>query len=201
MAKTGPWGPWLLEILDPRGEFLRGQESGGQFGEPGLIRALLDRVGETNRFCFEVGASDGRFLSNTLALRDRGWSALLIEGDDKKLADLAGHASEKVHCVRQMVAGDDLDVLLARHGAPADLDFGVIDVDGQDAWLWKRLVLHRPRVLMIEYSGHLSSKVPPEGARLGQAGLKEIVELGQSKGYRALVRTNVNALFVLEGLI
>lgn len=97
-----------------------------------------------------------------------------------------------------MVAGDDLDKLLASVGAPVDLDLGVLDTDSQEWHLWKAMRVYRPRVLMVEYSGALSAPVPPEGARLGQAGLKEIVELGREKDYAALCRTNVNALFVRE---
>jgi hypothetical protein len=193
---TGPWGTWELEILDPRGAFLKGKEDGDQYGEPGLIDALLAKVGEINRWCFEVGAADGVWLSNTKRQRARGWSAVLIEADDEKFDKLADHGYAKVRCIRQKAEGDDLDRLLARCGAPVDLDFGVIDVDGQDWWLWKGMKRFYPRVLMVEYSGALSSPVPPEGAATKeQAGLAEIVALGQEKGYVALCRTNVNVLF------
>ncbi len=55
-----------------------------QFGEDGLIDAVFDRIGTTNRECFEVGASDGRWYSNTLRLREDGWGAVLMEKDSQQ---------------------------------------------------------------------------------------------------------------------
>lgn len=185
-----------MEILDPRADFLLGTAGNvtSQFGEDGVLEALFARIGTRNTFAFECGAADGLFYSNTKHLRDQGWSALLIEADDTQFDKLATHATENVHCVRQKVVGDDLDRLLARHKAPLDLDLGVIDIDGQDFWLWKHLELYRPRVMMVEYSGHKDCPVPAEGATYGQAGFKHIVELGITKKYTPLARTNVNVL-------
>lgn len=193
----GRWGDWRVEILDPAASFLHGAAGNeySQFGEDGILAALFARIGETNRWCFEVGAADGLFCSNTKRLRDAGWKALLIEADEKHFAELMTHASEKVQCVRHLIAGDDLDRLLARAGAPADLDFGVIDIDGQDWHILKALTVYRPRVLLVEHSGHASSAVPPQGSAHGQAGLQEIVDLGREKGYVALAKTAVNVIF------
>ena len=65
----------------PKRDWLRGRASNTytQFGEDGLIAACLEKIGETNRHCFEIGAADGRFFSNTLRLREDGWRAVLIE--------------------------------------------------------------------------------------------------------------------------
>lgn len=202
------WGPWLLEILDPRAEFLRGTESGGQFGEVGLIDALLARIGETNRFCWECGAGDGLFISNTKHLRDRGWNAVLVEIDVHEYAKLKQNvegemrSGQSISCVNAVVGPVPLDRILEEFHAPPDLDLGVLDIDGQEYHVWKGLTRHRPRVMLVEYSGALSSKVPPEGHQeKGQAGLQEIVELGREKDYVALARTNVNVLLATREVV
>ena len=50
-----------------------------QFGEDGLIESVFGRIGVRNHWCFEVGASDGFFYSNTLRLREHGWSSVLVD--------------------------------------------------------------------------------------------------------------------------
>lgn len=206
-GKSRQWGPWIFEVLDPRADFLKGAAGNeySQFGEDGLIEALFERIGARNKFAFECGAAEGIFCSNTKRLRDRGWDAVLIEIDVHKYAELKENAAEglrpgqSVSCVNAVVGPVPLDRILEEFHAPLDLDLGILDVDGQETHIWRRLTKHRPRVMLVEYSGALSAPVPPEGHQeKGQAGLKEIVELGREKGYAALCRTNVNVLLAEE---
>src|SRR5579864_4986077 len=71
------------DILDSR--FLdiadKAKNVTSQFGEDGLIAAILEKIGVKHQSCFEIGASDGTFFSNTKALRDQGWFADLVEPD------------------------------------------------------------------------------------------------------------------------
>ena len=180
-----------------------------QFGEDGLIELLFDRIGTENRWCFEVGASNGRLYSNTKVLRDAGWSAVLIESSDRLVADLRACAKMEndSRVVGVEVCGKTpIDWVLEHAEAPGDMDLGVIDVDGQDYWLWYDMEFYTPRVMLVEYSlRNLSAAVPeriPGGAlKHGQAGRDLIVQLGKDKGYRALVATPCNVLFVREDVI
>lgn len=190
--------PDTITILDDRAQFLagRGHNYTSQFGEDGLIAALFERIGIRNRWCFEVGAADGLFFSNTKRLRDEGWEAVLIEGDEDKFEKLFEHAGDHIYTVKEWICPDSLDLILATAGAPTDLDLGVIDIDGQDYWVWKGMQTYRPRVILIEYSPYgLDDYLVPEG-EAGQAGIDPIVRLGEAKGYTALCRTFCNVLFV-----
>lgn len=190
----------MVNLIEPAATWLRGREYDkySQFGEDGLVAAILERIGEKNRWCFEVGAADGEFFSNTLRLREAGWSALLIESDPDQFAKLERFQSSQVRCVHQTIGPDSLDALLCGIGAPTDLDFGVIDIDGQDYWIFEGLRMYRPRVLMVEHANAKAEAPPPPkgGTGLEQAGYEAIVQLGRDKGYRPLVSTQVNALFV-----
>lgn len=192
--------PNICEVLDPRGEFLAGKSFNrfSQFGEDGLIAAALDKIGTRNRWCFEVGAGDGIENSNTKALRDAGWLAVLIEADRKRYLDCVASSeiAGRVRVFYYLIMPDSLDKILAAYGAPLDLDFGVIDIDGQDWHVFEGLKVYRPRLLLVEYNIQ-DSEVPPLGGP-GQAGLSEILALGKSKGYTALCRTNCNVLFCAE---
>jgi hypothetical protein len=189
-----------VEIIDPSAAWLMGQQRNdtSQFGEDGLIQAVLAHCGESNRWCFEVGAADGLFFSNTKRLRDLGWHAVLIEADGR-LADVCRRwESNKVKVIHERISGN-LDAILSRCGAPADPDLGVIDIDGQDYWEFKTLV-SRPRVLLVEFmyvNENMTDPafIPPPGGD-GQAGFEAIVGLGRDKGYTAIAKTFCNVLFV-----
>ena len=167
-----------------------------QFGEDGLIQAALDRIGETNRHCLEIGAADGRFYSNTLRLRELGWFAVLIESGDEQFGELKTTYGDESVCIHETCS--DLDSTLADTGISSSLDLGIIDIDGQDYWLWHDMVEYRPRVLLVEiFPRDVSRPIPERGAGMEhQAGLDAIAQLGTAKGYVLAATTHCNALFI-----
>lgn len=187
-----------LTILVPSAAWLEGQQRNdtSQFGEDGLIQAVLAHIGETNRWCFEVGAADGLFYSNTKRLRDLGWNAVLIEADGQLAEECRKFESDRVQVVHERISGN-LDAILARCNSPTNPDLGVIDIDGQDYWAWKAMAF-RPRVMLVEYGyWNPPDKIPgPDEGTKGQAGIGAIIDLGTSKGYLALASTYCNVLFV-----
>lgn len=175
-----------------------------QFGEDGLIAAALEKFGETNRWCFEVGASDGKYLSNTWSLRERGWNSVQIEGDTKNFEALTKGFGEKCFCVQDLVGPDSLDEILTECGVPEDLDFGVIDIDGQDYHVWDGMKKFRPRIMLVEYAHGSNGKgisIPALDDKHGQASFDAIGQLGVDKGYTAMAFTLVNLLFVRNDVI
>ena len=171
-----------------------------QFGEDGLINAVLEKIGTVTQFCFEVGAADGMFYSNTLRLREQGWGAVLIEAESQQFASLARYASDEVHCIHEEVRS--LDETLSRCDAPNEVDLGIIDIDGQDYWLWHDMQKYRPRVMLVEFHWRDGEDfIPPRDPEdRRQAGRNALLSLGQSKGYVAVAQTHVNLLFVQEQL-
>ena len=167
-----------------------------QFGEDGLIAACLLKIGETNRHCFEIGAADGRFFSNTLRLREIGWKAVLIEGDDRQFEKLKAEFDAQSTCIHALCS--DLDRVLLETFIDETPDVGIIDIDGQDYWMWCDMVAFRPRIMLVEISTQgPSMPVPQRGEPYpAQAGLNAIVELGKRKGYTLVATTFCNALFI-----
>lgn len=167
-----------------------------QFGEDGLIQACLDKIGETNRQCFEIGAADGRFFSNTLRLRELGWQSVLIEAEQRQFEKLNAEFGQSATCIRAMCS--DLDSVLKMTFLQDSPDLGIIDIDGQDYWMWADMVEYRPRIMLVEISTQgPQQSIPRRGEPYpAQAGLNYIEELGIVKGYTLVATTFCNALFV-----
>lgn len=186
-----------VTALDPRLEG-RQRNDFSQFGEDGLIEAVFERIGETNRWCFEVGAANGEFLSNTKRWRDLGWNAVLVEADGALAQECRRFESDRVKVIHERIGGDVLDNILRQAGMPKNPDLGIIDIDGQDYWAWKHLVC-QPRVMLVEFGyWNKPEVIPPEGSADPQlaASYEAIVGLGEEKGYAAVARTYCNVLFV-----
>ena len=136
----------------------------------------LKKLGTCNKWVLECGASDGVFFSNSRKLIEEGWFGVLVEADPAQFEKLTAlYAStleaERVQLFQHRVSSSEpggLDVILSAANAPRSLDLAIIDVDGQDYWLFNSLLKHRPQVVMVEYDPNAPVDfVPPingEGA-------------------------------------
>jgi hypothetical protein len=174
-------------------------------GEDGLIEEVLQRVGATNKCCVELGANDGKWLSNIYHLwHDLGWKGLLIEGNREYYEALKMNArGRNVRIVNVMVANSGertLDRILLTEGAPLDVDLLSLDVDGDDYYILESLNHLKPRLLIVEYN----PTIPPHidivqepGEHFG-ASAAAIVRLGHEKGYRFICLTHTNCFLLRE---
>lgn len=190
-----------LTILDESAGWLVGasRNDTSQFGEDGLIEAVFAKIGTTNEWCFEVGAADGLFFSNTKRLRDAGWRAVLIEADELNFQKCLAFADQKVQVFKERIGHSSLDPILQGCGSPTRPDLGVIDIDGQDYWAWSGMECIKPRVMLVEFAYYQPADYIPnlnEPKNGEQAGLQAIIDLGISKGYIAVAHTYCNVLFV-----
>ena len=174
-----------------------------QFGEDGLIAACLERIGVTNRQCFECGAGDGKWLSNTRRLVEEGWRACWIENSAHNFMQLIRNIPKggKVKAIPAPMTPGNVNSMLAE--LPDDMDLGVLDIDGEDYWVWQAME-SRPRVMMVEFSPYQQDQeaLPAQGTDVrDQAPLGPIASLGERKGYEMVAATFCNALFVLKDLL
>jgi hypothetical protein len=137
----------------------RGRRTYSHTGEEMVLERLLAGV-DVPRFCVDIGASDGRTMSNILALFERGWQGLSVEMDGESFRSLATlHARFTGSSLfRGRVTPDNvLDVLRA---AETPNDFGVLslDIDGYDYFVLDQVLRsYRPAIICTE----VNEKVPP----------------------------------------
>jgi len=177
-----------------------------QFGEDGIVAEIFARIGPRSRICVEFGAWDGKHLSNTWDLwYNQGWRAILIEGDATRYQTLSDGLStfpavSAIHAYVTTEGANNLDRILSRAGAPAEIDLLSIDIDGDEFYIWEGLVEFQPRVVIIEYN----PTIPPEldfvqvrGAYFG-ASAKALTRLAHLKGYGLVCCTETNCIFAKQ---
>jgi hypothetical protein len=177
-----------------------------QFSEDALADGLFRKIGTNNKWCFEVGAADGIWLSNTRGFIERGWKSILVESDPDKFAKLKKNTPTG-HCFNETVAIDKkIDDILDQTPAPQDIDLVSIDIDGQDYYVWKDLNKYRPRIVVVEWSPYVSRDYLPEPDTDGkegknQAGLDVMIKLASDKGYTVIAITYCNLICVPKEIL
>jgi len=197
-----------FQAADPKYKWLESRGDGWQFGEQGIIDAIIERIGEGSRECFEIGAGDGDRLPVTCErLMKRGWDTTLWESDPIKRDSLwmlfGDGTGERFH-----VLGEYTPEVIP------DYDDGVvvIDVDGMDYYLLRSIMLSgsRPNLILCEHAdkrGEGSDElfiptieqatIPP----VKQATERAIVGLATGCGYVHIGSTRVNSFFVRDDLV
>jgi len=179
-----------------------------QHGEDGIVGKILELIGTENQWVAEIGAWDGKHLSNSWSLTNRaGWHGVLVEGDAERCAVLRRNCAElpKV-TVRQAFVGfaaeapNSIDAILAETAIPADFDLLSIDIDGNDYYVWRAMTRYRPRIIIIEYNPTVANDVvfvqdPDEQLNQG-CSLAALIRLGKDKGYELAAVTTSNGIFV-----
>ena len=196
-----------------------------QNGEDGVIARIFELLppppSSSHRFCVDIGAWDGRHLSNTYSLLadnnnnalSCSWKGLLVEADPEKFKDLRALHKEHI-CVNAAVSiarksDNRLETLIRTHGPdiPEHFDFLCIDIDGSDYWVLQGLLqnsTYRPKVICIEFNPTMPDDlifIPSKNDTIRQgASLSALVELAEQWGYVLVETTLFNAFFVLQDL-
>lgn len=140
----------------------------------------------------DIGAGDGKHLSNSLLFRERGWEAVLVEADPEHWEAL-GRLSEPRTWVWEGTASPENINTLVLDGAKVLS----IDVDGDDYFLLEALEA-RPAVIIIEHNPTIPYRMDVSPARPGLqigASVAALTRLAEDKGYGLCAVTHCNAIF------
>lgn len=161
-----------------------------QNGEEKLLIEILRRLKIDKGNCVETGGHNGKWLSNTALLIDKGWSGKFIEADYDLWEQCCKNwqGNENVKSVCSFVSEANINAFIDE-----DCDVLSVDVDGIDYQIFKALTA-KPKIIIIE----IDSSIPPDTDRFnseGGAGYLPMVKLAIEKGYFLLCHTG-NLVFV-----
>jgi hypothetical protein len=177
--------------------------------EDGIILALLEHAGITDRRFVEIGSGQSGGNAALLAY-ECGWAGLMIDvvpDAIEKLRIRFGHNPGVVGVIAA-VSPENINQLLTDHGFTGEVDLLSIDIDSYDYWVLDALTVVSPRVLVVEYNARLGAEravTIPKQAVLGQipkdhrgASLAALDKLARGKRYRLVVcdQTGTNAFFL-----
>jgi len=107
-----------------------------QNGEDGIIAEIFRRIGTTNRYFVEFGASSGD-ENNTAFLLRLGWKGLWMDGDaaavNRARATFRSEISSgKLTVIEAFITAENIEDLFRQGQVPDELDLLSIDIDRND---------------------------------------------------------------------
>jgi len=115
-----------------------------QVNEECYLEHILKSVPKVNNLIVELGAWDGYHLSNTRYFIEKGYDALLIDGDNK------GNDEVKQHFITK----ENVVSLLKQYKTPKKFDLFCIDLDGNDLYVLEEVLKakYKPSVILAEFN-------------------------------------------------
>ena len=167
-----------------------------QLGQAEWIFGLLTSCGINRGLIIEVGAHTPHKFSNSRTFIERGWSALLVEGDQSYCSDWEEFISSLPSSDQNIILHKDyvelkeggLDDIVTQYDVNyADVLF--LDIDGGEWHLLKSLCEIKPSIVCVEADGgypHSITYTPEKIESGNQASHRSMHEMMKQQGYQYL---------------
>lgn len=179
-----------------------------QFEEDGLLLYIFTMVGVTNKKVIEICAADGKECMASNLIINHGWNGLLFDGDEQNIQ--TGKDFFKANpstflippkFVQAWITKENINELIFKNQFNGEIDLLSLDIDGNDYWILKAIIVCSPRVIICEthdiIPSELSLTMPynpkfqyhdlPEDVKdYRSVSLLAMTKLCKEKGYRLI---------------
>jgi hypothetical protein len=171
-----------------------------QWGEDGIISYLVETIPIKNKFFVEFGVENYEEANTRFLLTYYNWSGLIIDSNESYIKQIKSseiYWRYDLKALHAFVTRDNINEILKKNVPYEDIGLLSIDIDGMDYWVWEKIDVIKPRIVVCEYNalfGYKKAIVVPyqenfnrfkahySGLYFG-ASLKALVNLAKKKGY------------------
>jgi len=128
-----------------------------QNGEDGIIEAIFNAIGTTNKYYVEFGTESGSEINTRYLREKKGWDGLLLDGSNENFS---------INLRKHFIDAENIVDLFKKYNVPNNFDLLSVDIDRNDWYVLKSIIAptsdgyqFRPRVIIVEYN---SEWKPPE---------------------------------------
>lgn len=190
-----------------------------QRGEDGIIQYLINKIEIPNKIFVEFGVESYTESNTRFLLINNNWSGLILDGSKENINFIKKdyiYWKYDITAVESFITKENINSLISNYTKIEDIGLLSVDIDGNDYWIWEKIDVIKPRIVVCEYNSAFggSKKVTvPYKADFVRSkehysdlyfgtSLAAICELGDKKGYDFVgtTRAGVNAYFVRKDL-
>ena len=191
-----------------------------QWGEDGIIDYLVSNLHIKNETFIEFGVENYEEANTKFLLLNKNWTGLIIDSciDNISLIKKSEiYWKYSLEAVCEFISTKNINKIIERSKLAKEVGILSIDLDGNDYWIWKKINVINPSIVIIEYNARFgkekSCTIPYDENFLRQkkhysmiyygASIKALVKLGKEKGYELVCcnKAGNNAFFVKKELL
>lgn len=126
-----------------------------QFGDDGIIQYLAHRLQPLPDTFVEFGVENYRESNTRFLLLNNNWRGLVLDGDENSINYIQQDEIYWRHTLtarRAFITRDNINELLREGGFTGEIGLLSIDIDGNDYWVWEKITIVDPVIVIIEYN-------------------------------------------------
>ena len=128
-----------------------------QFGEDGILQYLIRETGITRKETtfIEFGVQNYSEANTRFLLMNDYWRGMIIDGNKQYIDSVRNQDIYWLHdltAVDAWIDRDNINQLIGDVGFSGDLGILSIDIDGNDYWVWERIEVVNPVIVVVEWN-------------------------------------------------
>jgi hypothetical protein len=190
-----------------------------QRGEDGIIQYIIDKVPVPNKIFVEFGVENYTESNTRFLLMNNNWRGLVMDGSAANVRYIKNdfiYWKYDITAIEAFITTENINRLIADYTDEKDIGLLSVDIDGNDYWIWEKIEVINPRIVICEYNSafgpHKKVSVPYKAdfyrgtAHYSDlyfgASLNAFCHLAELKGYDFIgtAGAGVNAFFVRKDL-
>jgi len=131
-----------------------------QFGEDGIIQYLIRKaaIPRDCQYFVELGVQDYSEANTRFLLINDNWRGLVMDAANMSAVRASGlYARHELTARSAFIDRDNINGLIADAGFGGSIGLLSIDIDGNDYWVWERISIVDPIIVIVEYNGVFGS--------------------------------------------
>lgn len=190
-----------------------------QWGDDGIIQYIINKIKNITPSFIEFGVENYTEANTRFLLMNNNWKGLIMDGSESNM-DFVRQSSlfwqYDLTVKTAFITAENINKLIQEAGFGGQIGILHIDIDGNDYWVWKKIDVVQPQVVIMEYNSvfgiekawttpyqenFFRTKAHYSNLYFG-ASLLALCDLAKQKGYE-FIGTNLNsnnAYFVQKDL-
>lgn len=133
-----------------------------QFGEDGILQYLIRKtgIGPELRTFVEFGVESYEEANTRFLLINDNWSGLIIDGSPDSIARVRASSiywRNGLTAIAAFIDAENINQLIGENGYRGEIGLLSVDIDGNDYWVWDRIDVVNPVIVVAEYNSVFGS--------------------------------------------